>query len=175
MRGRIKNTYERGTISKISSSHTVNLNLVLDGHHLLDEGGSDRIAEVSQHQRDGIRGLGRDQEFAVTPRTTPQERPEFGVVLPLHTDRCKIAIHGIVYLGGVDKEDGAIESDEKIGMEERVVRDIRATKVEGIRWKNLSQKASRVSKQISANSPIWGKDTTKVPTCLWISVGSALE
>jgi hypothetical protein len=45
----------------------------------------------------------------------------------------KIVVHVIVDLGRVDEERGAIKPDEKVAMEERVIWDIRATKVESIR------------------------------------------
>jgi hypothetical protein len=58
-----ENTYEGGTISSIGTPHAFELGLVLDRLHNLDVTRRDSVSEMCEHQRDGIRCLGRNEDL----------------------------------------------------------------------------------------------------------------
>lgn len=127
-------THERDTIPQVSSPHAVNLDLVLHGHHVLDERRYDGVPEVGQHQGDSIRRLGRDKEFAISPRSATEEGPEFRIVFPLNLNSLEVGGYLVVDFRRFNEDGSIFESNEEVRMEERVVRDVGATQVEGIRW-----------------------------------------
>lgn len=127
-------TYERNTVPQVCAPHAIDFHLILDGHHLLDERRHDGVPEVGQHKGDSIRGLRRDEELAFSPRAASEEGPEFRVVLPLDLDPLEVGSDFVIDFRRLDEDGSILKSDKEVGVEQRVVRDIGATEVEGVRW-----------------------------------------
>jgi hypothetical protein len=71
-------THKGRAIAQVCSPQPVDLGLILARHHLLDARRRDGVSEMSEHERDGERGLWRDEDlqgvmpFSIVEEVTPR-------------------------------------------------------------------------------------------------------
>ena len=70
---------------------------------MFDVGWRDRIAEVRQHQRYGIRSLRSNEDLALAPFSSPKEWPNISVIPVFNLDRVEVTDDLIIELFGINK------------------------------------------------------------------------